>query len=68
MTNVIRLDEWNHALPCKVLGISFQKKSSIACLLKLIKIPTKAKVRFSCSNLLMQFDFALSFAKFFDPC
>ena len=26
LNNVIWLDEWNHALPCKVLGISFQKK------------------------------------------
>ena len=46
LNNMIWLDEWNHAIPCKVLGISFQKKSSIACLLKLMKIPTKAKVRF----------------------
>jgi len=51
MTNVIRLDEWNHALPCKVLGISFQKKSLIACLLKLMKIPTRAKVWASCKTL-----------------
>ena len=26
LNNVIWLDEWNHALPCKALGISFQKK------------------------------------------
>ena len=38
----------------------------MACLLKL-QIPTKAKVRFSWSNPHMQFDFALSFVKFFDP-
>ena len=68
LSNVIWLDERNHALPCKVLRISFQKKSSIACLLKLMKTPTKAKVRFSCSILHMLFDFALSFVKFFDPC
>ena len=53
----------------KYLRFLFKKniKSSIACLLKLIKIPTKAKVRFSWSNPHMQFDFALSFVKFFDP-
>ena len=38
----------------------------MACLLKL-QIPTKAKVRFSWSNPHMQFDFALSFVKFFEP-
>ena len=26
LNNVIWLDEWNHALPCKALEISFQKK------------------------------------------
>jgi hypothetical protein len=39
----------------------------MACLLKL-QILTKAKVRFLWSNPHMQFDFALSFVKFFDPC
>ena len=39
----------------------------MACLLKL-QIPTKDKVRFfMIKNLHMQFDFALSFVKFFDP-
>ena len=51
----------------KYLEFVFKKKSSIACLLKLMKIPTKAKVRFSCSNLHMQFDFALSFVKILWP-
>ena len=50
----------------KYLGFLFKNKK-IACLLKL-QIPTKAKVRFSWSNPHMQFDFALSFVKFFDPC
>ena len=31
LNNVIWLDEWNHALPCKVLGISFQKKQNKKC-------------------------------------
>ena len=38
----------------------------MACLLKL-QIPTKVKVKFSWSNPHMQFDFALSFVKLFDP-
>ena len=41
-------------------------QTAMAGLLKL-KIPTKAKFRFSWSNLHLQFDFALSFVKFFDP-
>ena len=55
--------------PCSSLQSTwdlFSKKNAIACLLKLIRIPTKAKVRFSCPNLHMLFDFALSFVKFFD--
>ena len=67
LTNVIWLDERNYALPCEVLGISFQKKSSIACLLKLMKIPTKAKVRFSCSNLHMQFVLCFEFCQILWP-
>ena len=52
----------------KYLGFLFKKKIINTCLLKLMKIPTNAKVRFLCSNLHMQFDFALSFVKFFDRC
>jgi hypothetical protein len=62
----MRYDWMNGTMLSLAKYLGFLLKNEMACLLKLI-IPTKAKVRFSCWNTHMQFEFALSFVKLFDP-